>query len=228
MNELVVIEKPTSSFSEAIKTVRTNLKFSAVNKEVKTIMITSSVPGEGKSFVSANLAAAFAQFNEKVLLIDCDLRKGRQAKLFGIPTSKTLGMSNLLIDEDYCATAKKYVKKTKVNNLFLLPAGTFPPNPSELLASERCANLLELLRKYFDIIILDCPPITGLNDALVVSSYADTSIIVAKHKKTPMELLEKSKKSLDNVGAKVAGVILNQIDSKDDPYYYTSSYYIED
>ncbi len=227
MNELIVIDKPTSSFSEAIKTVRTNLKFSAINKEVKTIMVTSSVPGEGKSFVTANLACAFAQFNERVLLIDCDLRKGRQHKIFGISSNKTLGMSNLLIDEDYRATAKNYVKKTKIKNLYLLPAGTFPPNPSELLASERCANLLKLLRNHFDIILIDCPPVTGLNDALVVSSYVDTSIIVAKYKQTPMELLEKSKKSLDNVGAKIAGVILNQVDVKDEPYYYSSGYYSE-
>lgn len=227
MNELLVIEKPTSAFSEAIKTVRTNLKFSSVNKEVKTIMVTSSVPGEGKSFVSANLAASFAQFNEKVLLVDCDLRKGRQSKIFDISLDSTLGMSNLLIDDDYLKYCQNYVKKTNVKNLFVLPAGTFPPNPSELLASERCRNLIKLFREQYDVIILDCPPLTGLNDALVVSSYADTSIIVARYKSTPIELLEKSKKSLENVGAKMAGVILNQIPIKDNPYYY-SSYYSED
>lgn len=226
MNELIVVDRPTSAFSEAIKTVCTNLKFSSINKKVKTVMITSSVPGEGKSFISANLAAAFTQLGEKVLLIDCDLRRGRQAKLFGIKSSKLLGMSNLLIDDEYATTSKKYVKKTSVENLFLLPAGTFPPNPSELLSSDRCDKVLKHLKKYFDVIILDCPPVTGLNDALVVSNYADVSIIVTQHKKTPMELLEKSKKSLEKVGAKLAGVILNQIDSKNKSYYY--SYYSED
>jgi len=226
MSELIVIDKPTSAFSEAIKTVRTNLKFSSVNRKVKTIMVTSSVPSEGKSFVSANLAAAFAQFGEKVLLIDCDLRKGRQNKIFEVANDSSLGMSNLLIEENYLRYCQNYVQKTNVENLYLLPAGTFPPNPSELLASERCLNLIKLFREQYDVIILDCPPLTGLNDALVVSSYADTSIIVARYKHTPMELLEKSKKSLEAVGANLAGVILNQIPIKDNPYYY-SSYYSE-
>lgn len=227
MSELIVIEKPTSAFSEAIKTVRTNLKFSSVSRKIKTIMVTSSVPSEGKSFVSANLAAAFAQFGEKVLLVDCDLRKGRQNKIFDISISDSpLGLSNLLIEENYLRYCQNYVQKTNIENLYILPAGTFPPNPSELLASDRCCNLLKLFREQYDVIILDCPPLTGLNDALVASSYADTSVIVARYKHTPMELLEKSKKSLENVGANIAGVILNQIPIKDNPYYY-SSYYSE-
>lgn len=227
MSELIVVERPNSSFSEAIKTVRTNIKFSSVNKKIKTIMLTSSVPGEGKSYVSSNLAAAFAQFNEKVLLVDCDLRKGRQHKIFGIDNDKTLGLSNLLIDDNIGSSAKNYIKKTKVKNLYVLPTGVFPPNPSELLASEKMKNLVEILKNNFDIVILDCPPLTGLNDALIVSNLADTSIIVARHKSTPMELLEKSKKSLEAVNANIAGVILNQIDTKENNSYYYSSYYTE-
>ena len=225
MNELVIIEKPNSSFSEEIKRVRTNLKFSAINEDMKVIMITSSLAGEGKSFVSANLAASFSQFNEKVLLIDCDLRKGRQKKIFGIPVKKTGGLSSLLINKEWETAYPEYIRTTKVDNLFVIPTGPYPPNPSELLASERFQRLLDKFKESFDIIILDCPPLTGLNDALVVSRYADASIIVARHKKTSMDILEKSKKSLDAVGAKIAGVILNQIDTKENNYYYYGHYY---
>ena len=224
MSELVVIEKPNSYISEEIKKIRTNLKFSAVTDDIKVVMITSSVPGEGKSFISANLAVAFAQNGERVLIVDCDLRKGRQKKIFEITERKSGGFSSLLINKNWEEEYKKYVRKTKVDNLYIIPSGPFPPNPSELLSSERCKKTLEKLKTKFDIIILDCPPLVGLNDTLVISSYADISIIVARHKKTPMDLLEKSKKSLETVGAKKLSVILNQIDTKVNPYYYGHYY----
>lgn len=228
MDELIIVEKPNSTFSEEIKKVRTNLQFSSVNDDMKVIMITSSIPGEGKSFVSANLAGAFAQSQENVLLIDCDLRKGRIKHLFGLAnTKKTGGLSNLLINKNWKEEYAKYIKKTKVENLFVITSGAFPPNPSELLASRRFEELLEEFKEKFDVIILDCPPITGLNDSLVLASRADASILVAKYRKTSIELLEKSKKALENVGVKLAGVILNQIDAKERNYYY-GGYYSED
>ncbi len=227
MKELLVISRPNSSFSEEIKKTRTNLKFSQINDDEKVIMITSSVPGEGKSFVAANLAASFAQYNEKVLLVDCDLRKGRQKKIFEIPEEKDGGLSSLLIDKEWEKRYPSYIKKTKVSNLFVIPTGPFPPNPSELLASDKYKRLVEKLKKVFDIVILDCPPVVGLNDALVVSSIADISIIVAKHKSTSIDLLEKTKKSLDTVNAKIAGVIINQMEETKSSYYYYGGYYQE-
>lgn len=224
MSELVVLEKPNSYVSEEIKKVRTNLKFTAVTDDIKTIMVTSSVPGEGKSFISANLAVAFAQNEERVLIIDCDLRKGRQKKIFEIAERKSGGFSSLLINKNFEEDYKKYIRKTNVNNLYLISSGPFPPNPSELLSSERCKKIIEMLKSKFDIIILDCPPLVGLNDTLVISSYADISIIVARHKKTPMDVLEKSKKALENVGVKKLSVILNQIDTKVNSYYYGHYY----
>lgn len=227
MDELIVVEKPSSSFSEEIKRLRTNLKFSTVNSDMKVIMITSSLPKEGKSFISSNLAAAFAQADERVLLIDCDLRKGRLKKIFNITSKRSGGLSNLLINKNYLEDYPKYIKKTKISNLFLISSGPFPPNPSELLAGERFEQLLDKLKESFDVIILDCPPLTGLNDSLVVASRADISVIVARYKKTSMDLLAKSKKSLDNVGAKIAGIILNQTDIKENNYYY-NEYYTKD
>lgn len=219
------IEKDSVSFNEEIKKIRTNIKFSSVNEDVKVICVTSSLPGEGKSLISANLAASFAQYDEKVLLIDCDLRKGRQRKLFNIPNNNDLGLSKLLINKRWENEYKNYINATKINNLSVIPTGIFPPNPSELLTSERFLFLIKKLKEDYDRIILDCPPIEGLSDALVVSSLADTTVLVAKYKSTPVNLLEKSKKALDKVGSKLAGVVLNHVDKEPNTYYY--GYYKE-
>ena len=208
------LEKDSVTFNEEIKKIRTNIKFSSINEEVKVIAVTSSLPGEGKSLISANLAASFAQYDEKVLLIDCDLRKGRQMKLFSIPNNNELGLSKLLINKKWENEYKNYIKETKVNNLYIIPTGIFPPNPSELLTSERFLYLVKKLKEEYDRIILDCPPIEGLSDALVVTSLADTTVLVAKYKSTPINLLEKSKKALDKVGTKLAGVVLNHVDKE--------------
>ena len=219
------IEKDSTFFNEEIKKIRTNLKFSSINGDVKVICVTSSLPGEGKSLISANLAASFAQYDEKVLLIDCDLRKGRQKQLFNIPNNNEQGLSKLLINKLWENEYKNYIKQTKIDNLSVIPTGIYPPNPSELLTNERFIKLIEKLREEFSIIVLDCPPIEGLSDALVVSSMADTTVLVAKYKSTPVKLLEKSKKALDTVGAKLAGVVLNHVEKEPNTYYY--GYYKE-
>jgi len=131
--ELVIVSKPKGASSEAIRTLRTNLQFTFVDNDVKVILITSSISGEGKSFISANLSSAFALSNMKVLLIDCDLRKGRQDKIFDIKEEN--GLSNLLLDD--IKNYQKYIHKTEIDNLFVLPGGIVPPNPSELLISDK-------------------------------------------------------------------------------------------
>ena len=219
------IEKESVTFNEEIKKIRTNIKFSSVKEDIKVICVTSSLPGEGKSLISANLAASFAQYSENVLLIDCDMRKGRQRKLFNIPVNDELGLSKLLINKNWENDYKDYIKQTNIKGLSVIPTGIYPPNPSELLTSERFLNLLTKLRGEYDRIILDCPPIEGLSDALVVSSISDTTVLVAKYKSTPMNLLEKSKKALDKIGSKISGVILNHVDKEQNTYYY--GYYKE-
>lgn len=219
------IEKDSVTFNEEIKKIRTNIKFSSVKEDIKVICVTSSLPGEGKSLISANLAASFAQYDEKVLLVDCDLRKGRQRKLFNIPSNDELGLSKLLINKNWENDYKSYIKQTKIKGLSVIPTGIYPPNPSELLTSERFLNLVTKLKGEYDRIILDCPPIEGLSDALVVSSISDTTVLVAKYKSTPMNLLEKSKKALDKIGSKISGVILNHVDKEQNTYYY--GYYKE-
>ena len=227
MKELVVQNYPKSSVTEAIKQVRTNLRFSSVNEQIKTILITSSVAGEGKSFISANLASAFATSKEKVLLIDCDLRRGRQKELFGLQRTSKKGLSNLLIDKNWSKNLKTYIHKTEIQNLEVIPIGSMPPNPTVLLESNKLDKITEELKKEYDVVIFDAPPVGGLTDALVLTRLADVVLIVARAKKTSLELLENTKEALENVNANIAGVILNRVDQKDSKYYKNYYYYGE-
>lgn len=224
MKEIIVNNYPKSSVTESIKTIRTNLRFSAINKRIKTILITSSIPGEGKSFISANLASTYATSKEKVLLIDCDLRKGRQQEIFNINTNSSLGLSNLLIDETWNKNLEKYIQSTKINNLDILTTGSLPPNPSVLLESKKLEEVIEELKKTYDTIIFDTPPVIGVTDTLILSRLADVVIIVANSKNTTIELLETTKTTLENVQANIAGVILNRVDKKDNKYYKNNYY----
>lgn len=214
--DLIVHNDPKSPISEGIRTIRTNLQFSNVDTINKKIMITSSMPGEGKSFTSANLATAFAQDGNKVLIVDCDMRKGRVHKIFEISNSK--GLSNLLID-DIEKNYKKYIKKTKIENLEVLPAGIVPPNPSELLNSEANKKLIKILEKQYDYIIFDCVPINGLPDSLIMTNLVNKVMIVCAANVTPTELLQKTKTSLQNVDAEIAGIIVNKTKTTYNKYY---------
>jgi capsular exopolysaccharide synthesis family protein len=187
-----------------------------VTQNIKTLMITSSVPGEGKSFIAANLACAFANSDVNVLLIDCDLRKGRQHQIFKVSNAK--GLSNLLIDD--ISIRQNYIKDTKIKNVKILPSGVIPPNPSELLGSKKNKKLIEALEKDFDFIILDCPPVNGLADALVMTSLVDSVIIVCAQNRTKTSLLNETKKALNQLNAKVTGIIMNRVDVKDSDDYY--------
>ena len=220
--ELVVATNPKELISEQIRTIRTNLQFTSADEKIKTILITSSIPSEGKSFISSNLATAFAQNNKKVLIVDCDMRKGRVNKIFKI--SNRIGLSNLLAyKEDDEENLEDYVFKTKIDNLYIIPRGKVPPNPSELLNSQKTAKLISLLSEIFDYIIFDGPPVNGLSDSLIMSDYVDRTIVVTSLNSAPIELLESTKKMLTNVNAKVAGVIVNKVPrrkSSGKSYYY--------
>lgn len=216
--ELIVNEKPNAAASEGIRNLRTSLQFSSVDSKLKTVLVTSSVPSDGKSYVSANLAISFAQAGKRTLLIDCDLRKGRQHKIFSISGNE--GLSNLLIED--VKNCSNYIFKTKIKNLFLMPRGTFPPNPSELLNSKKNKMLIDTLKKHFDIIILDGAPISGLSDSLILSSLADKTIVVTAINHTPKTELANAKKALDGVSANVAGVVANKVVAKKGTY---GSYY---
>ena len=215
-DEIVVEQYPKAIVSESIKGLRTNLQFSNVDGGFKTVLITSANASEGKSFVAANLATSFAQANKKVLLIDCDLRKGRLHKIFSIANLN--GYSNLLTDE--IENYKKYIKKTHVKNLSVIPRGDFPPNPSELLASNKNRDLIFALKTKYDIIIFDGAPCNGVTDSAIMSTLVDETLIVVRDGVTKKATLNTANDNLKKVNAHVTGVVLNGVNRKTARYYY--------
>lgn len=226
-SDLLINVNPKSMFSESIKSIRTNLQFSAVDKELKVILNTSPEAGDGKSFISANLAAAYAQEGKKVLIIDCDLRRGRQHTIFNVMNPTNAGYSNLILNYKDEIKMSRYIVKTEVKNIDLLPTGPIPPNPIELLSSKSNADLLEALREHYDIILLDCPPILGMSDTSILTKYSDANILVVSSGKTQVEMIEKAKKAFENANSKINGVIINRANTKGSSYYsyYANSYY---
>lgn len=218
--ELVLRDRPKSNISEDIRTIRTNLQFTSSTEDNKVILMTSSVPGEGKSFISSNLATAFAQTGEKVLLIDSDLRLGRIHKIFGI--SNTKGLSQLLVGKNILDCAG-YIQKTDIDNLYVIPRGVVPPNPSELLGSENTKKLVKALKEKFDHIIFDGVPVNGLPDSLILSSIVDRVVIVSSYGYTKIDDLDNTKKALEKVNASIAGVVMNKAPQVRRGKYY--SYY---
>ena len=228
--ELIVQRTPKSPVAEVFRTLRTNIQFMNSKKNMQTLLVTSTMPGEGKSWVAANLAITFAQAGKKVLIIDADMRKGRQHVMFSVENK--VGLSNFLSGIDEMGRNEnldiiKYVKPTEIQNLFLIPAGNVPPNPSELLASETTINMIENLKEKFDFIIFDGTPALLVTDALIVARLVDSTVIVTEHNTTKKENLEKVKKDIENVGGKIAGIILNKIpiNAKKymETYYYSNS-----
>lgn len=216
--ELILNKYPKSVVSESIKTLRTNLEFSSVEKTIRSILITSSVPGEGKSFISSNLAISFAQNGKRVLLIDSDMRKGRLHKIFKLNNKN--GYSDLLIDN--IENFKDYIKKTNIPGVNVITRGTIPPNPSELLNSTKNKELIKELKKHYDKIIFDGVPCSGLPDSIIMSSLVDKVLIVTSNKYTPKSEFLDAKNSLEKANAPIAGFIVNNIDTKQGSY---SKYY---
>ena len=225
--ELITFRNPKSPISETFRTLRTNIQFMNVNKRMKTLLITSTLPGEGKSWVASNLAVTFAQAGKQVILIDADMRKAIQYSIFGV--SPRPGLANYLAENDKNAELsdmEKYVQKTEIEGLYVISAGNVPPNPSELLITPQMQRLLDKLSSQCDIIIVDAPPCELVTDAAILSRIVDSTIVVTAHKFTKKANLQKTIKSIKNVGGRIAGVVLNKvpIDAKkyEKSYYYGS------
>ena len=227
--ELITFADGKSLVSETFKTLRTNVQFTNINKkENKIMLITSCYPSEGKSYVSANLAVTFAQTGKKVVLIDADMRRGRQSKVFNKPN--TLGLSNYLssLDQNGMEThagLKSFITETDIPNLSIITAGNIPPNPSELLDSDRLYDLIKELDSYYDMIIFDGPPILPVADSLILARIAHSTLIVALAGKTKKEELIEVKNSILNVGGRIIGVALNKVNINSYKYEKKSYYY---
>ena len=224
-SELKLNRNPKSRFSESIKTVRTNLAFSTMNENLKVLLVTSPEMGDGKSFIAANLAVAYAQEGKKVLVIDADLRRGRQHQIFDIANSSIGGYSNLILKFKQSTRLSRYIYPTATRNVFLLPTGPTPPNPTELLGSDNNRALLEGLKEVYDIIIVDCPPALGLSDAIIMTKYSDANVVVISNNKTKIESLDRVKKTFEQSNAKITGVIFNKAKVNTGGYYGYYGYY---
>ena len=210
--EVIAHKDPKSPISEVFRTLRTNIQFMSSSKKMKTLLVTSTFPGEGKSWVTSNLAVTFAQAGKRVILIDADMRKGRQYAIFGI--SPKPGLSNLLADMDEYSTEDQildYVQQTEVENLYVITAGNVPPNPSELLVSMQMTTLLEKAKNLCDIVIVDGTPCELVTDSVILSRAVDTTIVVTAHKITKKDALQRVIKNIKNVGGNLAGVVINKV-----------------
>ena len=215
--ELITFGHPKSMLSEAYRNIRTSILLSFSEKPPKKIVISSPNPAEGKTTTVINTAIALSQTGAQVLIIDTDLRKPRVHKVFD--QENGVGLSNFLSGH---AELDSIIKKTEVPNLYYIPSGPIPPNPSELVSSNRFKNMLASLGERFDHLVLDSPPVLGFADAIILSTSVDGVILVVLGGKTPRETLQRAKDVLHQVNVKILGVVINRIDIQrsDYGYYY--------
>jgi len=215
---LIAAINPKSPISEQYRTIRTNIQFSMVDKELKTLACTSATMSEGKSTTITNLAVTIARQGQKVLLVDADLRKPTIHKIMEVKNQH--GLTNLL-------TKKKNSKEAilpapKVKNLYILPSGPIPPNPAELLGSKAMEDLILKLSEKYDFILFDTPPVLAVTDAQVLGSFCDGVVLVLKSHTVDRKDLIKTKELLDKTNINLIGAIFNGVEPKevDDYYYY--------
>ena len=211
-------------YQEAFKSLRTNLKFLAMGKSCKKIIMTSAIPGEGKSSVSINLAVSLAEAGSKVLLIDCDLRKPALHRYLKLDKTSYKGLTHVLSG----GALTDAILNMKSLNLHIIIADAIPPNPAELLGSARMKTMVEELEKHYDYIIFDTPPVSVVTDAAVLSQYADGVILVIRQNHATFDEVELAKRNLDTVHANILGAVLNDFDTKavdkESGYYYSYNY----
>lgn len=218
---LLINEPPDNPDAEAYRIMRTNIEFNRKNPEASTITIVSGGTGEGKSTTMANIAFTFAQGGYSTLIVDADLRRPSQYRIFGV--SNDTGLTDYLTTD---IELEEVVLQTKVDNLFLLPSGRIPADAVGILNSQRMVEFIEEVKGRFDIIFFDSPPILGVSDASVLSSAIDLTIIVVQHRRFPRAMLQRVKQAILNVGGNILGVVLNNVDVRHDQHYeYYTSYY---
>lgn len=203
---LITATNPRSPVAEAYRQLRTNIQFSSLDRPIKTLLVTSTSPEEGKSTTLANLAITMAQADRRVILVDCDLRRPVLHQLFRVGNG--VGLTTVVANRD--AQEIPFVP-TEVPGLLLLPSGPLPPNPSELLGSNRMAEVIEQLKQQADYVLFDSPPIVVVTDAAVLASKVDGVILVIRAGKTKREYAQRAKAMLEKVNANLLGVVLNGV-----------------
>jgi len=210
----VVEDKPRSIEAESYRKLRTNIQYSSIDKEIKSIVVTSACPMEGKSTVSGNLALSFAQNGKKVIIVDCDLRKPSIHRKFNI--SNLCGLSEVMIGKEPLDNA---IQKYK-SNLHILTSGKIPPNPAEMINSTTMSNLLEELKEEYDIVIIDSSPLEAVTDGQILSTKVDGTILVLKAGKSKIESVKEAKNLLNKVGANIIGLVINEVSNSKKKYDY--------
>jgi capsular exopolysaccharide synthesis family protein len=219
LKNLIAFKNPKSRAAEAFRTLRTNIQYSSLDNTIKSLVVTSTGPNEGKSTIVSNLAITMAQSGKKVIVVDCDLRKPTVHKSFEI--SNTSGLTNVLVQDK---KIEECIVTTKITNLYALSSGPTPPNPAELLGSKKLKHILNELSKVFDLVILDAPPVIAVTDAQILSTIVEGVLLVSSYGQTEKLGLLKSKELLDKVGAKILGVVMNKVPEKSESYYYGRYY----
>lgn len=219
---LITRDDPKSGISEQYRTIRTNLKFSFLDPDFKILAVMSALPSEGKSTVSANLAVTWAEEKKRVLLVDADLRRPTVHRTFKV--SNRYGLSNIITSSASTVNISEMIDKTAVENLDVLTSGPTPPNPAELLGSERLSQLLDFLREKYDFIILDAPPVDTVTDGQIVAARADGVALVTPQGIATKDAVMRAVKLLQRVNANILGVIMNRFTAQEAGGYYGGYY----
>ena len=206
-------------FAEAFRTIRTNVLFSSAEEGSRALVITSTAPGEGKTTVASNLAIGFAQAGQRVLLIDADMRRPRVHEVFG--RRQEPGLSNVMVGN---AKASQSVHKTGVPGLWVMAAGHLPPNPAELLGSQRFRDFVTSLKEHFDLILIDSPPVMAVTDAVIAAHAANGVVFVVGSEMTSRQAARAAVEHLEQGRVHFVGAILNRVDLERNSYYYSNYY----
>ncbi|MDX8400530.1 MAG: polysaccharide biosynthesis tyrosine autokinase [Gallionellaceae bacterium] len=217
---LAFMDDPNSAFSESIRDIRTSVLLSAIDEPHRVVMVTSTVPGEGKTTIAINLAFALGQV-KKVLIVDADMRRPMVGKTMGEEMVGGMGLVDFLAES---ATLEECIRSTPNPNVFVLPAGKRFNSPLELISSQKFSDTLDKLKSQFDVVLIDCPPLKPVSDSLVISRYANAVLYVIKTDGAPHQLINAALKRLDEVNAPLLGVVLNQVDFKKADRYGHYSY----
>jgi protein-tyrosine kinase len=214
---------PKSAVAEAYRTLRTNLGFASLDETCRSILVTSAGPGDGKSTTASNLAVVLAQAGNQVILVDCDLRKPMQHKIFGVENGR--GLANCLLQN---LPVEEIAHKDLVPNLTVLTSGPIPPNPAEILASEKVRTLWGSLLEHYDYVVVDSPPVLAVTDTPLLASQIQGVLLVVEAASTRTDIAKDAKEQLVRANARLLGVVLNKVKMQSQDYYYYYYYHREE
>jgi protein-tyrosine kinase len=212
---LITETDPRSPAAEAYRTLRTNIRFAGLDTPCRTIVVTSSSPGEGKTTTAANFGVAAALADTRVCVVDSDLRRPALHRIFGLPNTR--GLTNALLEG---LKLVEVAQPTRIANLSVITSGPLPPNPAELVGSHRMRDALEAAAANFDLILLDSPPVVSVSDATNLSALCDGVVMVVRSGKVPHEVVRRATEQIQNVKGRILGVVLNSVDMNREGYYY--------